>query len=496
MMDIFRIISTVFIIFTIFYNADAECGKKLFGVGCRFRCHCKNDIQCDEVTGQCSSGCDHNWAGPGCQYRNIAVDYVFTEHSDEKKTSSRLAIDGDVSTCTDVDIGRTKPWWRIWLSNNYTITELEIVINSSQMENFKEFKITVEHVPEYLATKTDFNDYIVPKQAICFQNNANIRNKVINIVCTNPVVGNQVRLRLGGRATKLSICDFRIFQGRNVAFNRRTDQDPSIEGGENSSVVVDGSPTNGKCSVTPWWSVDLAHIIVINRVNITTTNSNGFTILLSNNSRDWIPVYKDNNSVPAVAKTNISIDVTARFVKVENAIKPLTLCEVQILGDCLPNVCGFDCADPCHCKKFNSEVKMSGNCSDGCVDNWTGDKKKCDRVVPCDKPSGVIISEIALSLSMIGTVALTAVLSVLITIYVMKRRQSSTSNTNSSQRQAEVPRRPRPMASRIKERFLSIYYNTTLRPRSQNNDKEYDDLELPHRNRKKDQEGYTDLEEK
>jgi hypothetical protein len=58
----------------------------------------------------------------------------------------------------------------------------------------------------------------------------------------------------------------------------------------------------------------------------------GFTILLSNNSRDWIPVYKDNNSVPAVAKTNISIDVTARFVKVENAIKPLTLCEVQILG--------------------------------------------------------------------------------------------------------------------------------------------------------------------
>ena len=61
---------------------------------------------------------------------NIALDYVFTEHS-HTTASSRLAIDGDASTCTKVENGKSKPWWRIWLSNTYTITELEIIINES-----------------------------------------------------------------------------------------------------------------------------------------------------------------------------------------------------------------------------------------------------------------------------------------------------------------------------------------------------------------------------
>jgi hypothetical protein len=80
-------------------------------------------------------------------------------------------------------------------------------------------------------------------------------------------------------------------------------------------------------------------------------------------------------------KTTTTATTTTKFVVSETnkkLITRLSLSMTQFL-DCLPNVCGFDCADPCHCKKFNSEVKMSGNCSDGCVDNWTGDKKKCDR---------------------------------------------------------------------------------------------------------------------
>ena len=46
--------------------------------------------------------------------------------------------------------------------------------------------------------------------------------------------------------------------------------------------------------------------------------------------------------------------------------------------DCLPNVCGFDCSEPCYCKTYSSNIKMSGECPNGCLDNWTGENKTCN----------------------------------------------------------------------------------------------------------------------
>jgi len=41
---------------------------KTFGNECSFKCHCKNDLQCDSVTGNCLTGCAEHFMGPGCQY--------------------------------------------------------------------------------------------------------------------------------------------------------------------------------------------------------------------------------------------------------------------------------------------------------------------------------------------------------------------------------------------------------------------------------------------
>jgi hypothetical protein len=41
---------------------------KGFGPGCKYRCNCKNNDQCDE-NGECPQGCLYGWMGPACQYR-------------------------------------------------------------------------------------------------------------------------------------------------------------------------------------------------------------------------------------------------------------------------------------------------------------------------------------------------------------------------------------------------------------------------------------------
>lgn len=46
-----------------------------FGVDCRYRCHCVNDVQCNDVTGECPSGCQTGWMGPACQYRKILYNF-------------------------------------------------------------------------------------------------------------------------------------------------------------------------------------------------------------------------------------------------------------------------------------------------------------------------------------------------------------------------------------------------------------------------------------
>ena len=46
-----------------------ESGIPRFGDRCQYKCHCVNKSeQCDVITGNCVTGCDFKWAGPGCQF--------------------------------------------------------------------------------------------------------------------------------------------------------------------------------------------------------------------------------------------------------------------------------------------------------------------------------------------------------------------------------------------------------------------------------------------
>lgn len=45
-----------------------ECGEGWYGVNCSQHCggHCKDNMKCNHVTGQCDEGCATGWTGTTC----------------------------------------------------------------------------------------------------------------------------------------------------------------------------------------------------------------------------------------------------------------------------------------------------------------------------------------------------------------------------------------------------------------------------------------------
>ena len=45
----------------------SDCRNGYFGVGCLKKCHCNEDSFCDDVSGNCSTGCAKGYTGSDCQ---------------------------------------------------------------------------------------------------------------------------------------------------------------------------------------------------------------------------------------------------------------------------------------------------------------------------------------------------------------------------------------------------------------------------------------------
>ncbi|XP_053398646.1 uncharacterized protein LOC128556860 isoform X2 [Mercenaria mercenaria] len=193
---------------------DAECpdtvhpGIKGFGPDCKYRCNCKNKVQCDEVTGDCQNGCLFGWMGPGCQYRNLVTASIGTEQYyravDETHWANR-AIDGDVNTCSSTDSRRfgdpTQQWWRLELSTEFYIVGLVIKIRDSDKANFRGFFVEIGNTT---------NNYDV-----CYQHAAGTDGEVVmNVNCVRPIIGKIVEIKLEENIPQpLVLCEVELFGG-------------------------------------------------------------------------------------------------------------------------------------------------------------------------------------------------------------------------------------------------------------------------------------------
>ncbi|XP_060551557.1 multiple epidermal growth factor-like domains protein 10 isoform X2 [Ruditapes philippinarum] len=119
---------------SIFKCPTSGSGRLRYGDKCQYECHCVNQSeQCDVLTGACSSGCDFNWVGPGCQFKNIAF------RQDSRHVSniypplySDLANDDSLTTCSRTsDKNSVAPWWNIWIPEYATVRKIELLTTAN-----------------------------------------------------------------------------------------------------------------------------------------------------------------------------------------------------------------------------------------------------------------------------------------------------------------------------------------------------------------------------
>ncbi|XP_053400150.1 uncharacterized protein LOC128557190 [Mercenaria mercenaria] len=203
-----------------FKGSDTQCSSgNHFGLNCDFECHCMNKEQCNSSTGNCPSGCDFDWVGPGCQRNNIVPaglengKTMVTRHQSNipQIRFALLAVDRDLSTCSHTkyaNMSKNIPWWRLWLKDKYEIRNISIVTIKESLDYFKNFEVMVEN--ETFANR--YGNNIFTAQEVCYKHdNSSPRTTNIDITCNKPIFGNQLRIRLATNGTQLVLCDVRIY---------------------------------------------------------------------------------------------------------------------------------------------------------------------------------------------------------------------------------------------------------------------------------------------
>ncbi|XP_053400147.1 multiple epidermal growth factor-like domains protein 10 isoform X2 [Mercenaria mercenaria] len=199
---------------------DALCsptfaGIKRFGTDCRYACHCMNNEQCDKNTGNCDSGCDFEWVGPGCQYKNIAFVQT-SRHMDNKQPPAFAdgANDHNLSTCSFTDTPDSAqrrtvaPWWTVWLPFYAPVRQLTFTTKVEYLSHFPRFNLTVQNMSRSDSELKVYSSIGV----LCYQQDYSVpTDKTVKIKCTGTPVGNQIRLQLANTSTQLVLCDFRVY---------------------------------------------------------------------------------------------------------------------------------------------------------------------------------------------------------------------------------------------------------------------------------------------
>ncbi|KAL3880848.1 hypothetical protein ACJMK2_033054 [Sinanodonta woodiana] len=184
---------------------------------------------------------------------------------------------------------------------------------------------------------------------------------------------------------------------RNFAINKRAHQSSTLfYYGFNwtADKAVDGDTTGGPpeisrtCSATVQkignhtWEVDIGFQIIVKNIVVhgRTDQGNepqlrGFQLYIGNDSSPWINNFPVKESSLGTNTHSFQLNNTvARFISVIRRNEDiLTICEVEVLGDCLDGVYSEFCNNTCgYCYNGSLCKKDTGECIKGCDLGWRG----------------------------------------------------------------------------------------------------------------------------
>ncbi|KAK3738417.1 hypothetical protein RRG08_037054 [Elysia crispata] len=368
------------------------CEAGWFGSQCEFQCHCATEGECCGIQdGFCSSGCHPEWFGPGCQY--FSMNFTAAPGS-----ASGWLTDRDDATCnqeegghqtitvtldTPIPVSRI----RVVLTNAGLLSQLAI---SYQLESSRK-PSRQENASELRSIKVD--------------------DTTMDIFYNSPdIVAN---LTLSGKAVK-ELCSLYISGGRNMALKQATEQS-SLYLNWHAAHAVDGRPETSQyypshfeiCTHTPegeagWWRVIFQHPVEVSRILVYNRGGDcleglcadrlvNFSMAVQTQTTDGINVraytYRDpggpgQDVYTVIPSPRISSLVSEVRIDVGPGKDILTLCEVQVFGDCPLGTYGFGCSERCSPACMGPQQacgQLDGAC-DQCNPGYTG--KHCDKTCP------------------------------------------------------------------------------------------------------------------
>ncbi|XP_071118130.1 uncharacterized protein [Haliotis cracherodii] len=365
-------------------SADTSCardrlGNYWFGPSCRFQCHCVDRRQCDFTTGRCSSfGCERGYFGPGCQYFSIAYQQQTTQSS--TPSASYYAVDGFTST-SSLTRSTLNPTWSVEFQHPAWIVWVDVLVLAN-------------YGTRAIAMTTTNRDTTMP----CDATNAWVTTTMLRMTCRKAVNATSITL-VGTNTTEsqLGLTEVYVYGGRNIALRGDTSQS-SVYDINNSSLAVDGgistrfldrscthtAPTScsGTATADPNWLVRLGQDYQMYRVDVYNRGTagqrlNDFRIRLGKAGISGLKQVYQDTAGTAAEVTSVQMPASRTADRLEVTLrgdcKILTLCEVQVFGDCLDYIYGLACNFTCSCRD-RAEVcnKVDGSCVSGCADGFTG----------------------------------------------------------------------------------------------------------------------------
>ncbi|KAH9490848.1 hypothetical protein Btru_033547 [Bulinus truncatus] len=340
----------------ILYNSsltESTCSNGWFGDYCQYKCHCKNN-PCNS-NGSCKgAGCESGWFGYKCQYRNLITqdNNWLTDENDD-------TCNGDKSIDTV----------SLTLNRDNIFTWLKLIFNASEPIRVVSLQFTT------LVSAVD-----CPNQRIIQTD-----NRTLLVWCSLNVTVNQVNIT--GEGVK-SLCSVYVSGGRNVALKQPTVQTSTYTDTEKSKSMnaVDGNTSGNfddkSCTHTaagdtsPTWTVEFNETLMINkfvlynRKSVENKRLIGFRLQAFNKDSILIMNYTDKETeAQDIYYVNYFLNVPTHAVNITAFYYfsgvYLTLCEVEIFGDCPGGKKGLECND---------------TCGEKCPNNCNGDVNTCNYV--------------------------------------------------------------------------------------------------------------------
>ncbi|KAK0069861.1 fucolectin-1 [Biomphalaria pfeifferi] len=337
-------------------RVSGSCQSRWFGPSCQFQCHCSGNDRCT-ADGQCSGKCAKGWFGLKCQFADLAtVRDCFVITMPSSKSISWLT-DGDDTTCnTDPCVQAIKLTW----SQDYWIRSIRLTVNDTdQLMNFE----------IHCSNPTTI---------------ARLDNRTIEYMCD--MSSNESLLVTGPGL--LSLCSLYVNGGRNVALKQKAHQTNNYHT-HLAHLAVDGDRISNLTTCThtsvndpapPTWTLEMDspktvyQIVLYNREDCCQERLRNFHLKAMNITDALIFQYNDTSvgnklryDVQFALREPISKLTITATPKAESQYKYaiLTLCEVEIFGECAMGTWGLLCDKTCPelCRNVSCHQE-AGECFD------------------------------------------------------------------------------------------------------------------------------------